>query len=171
MNDRKKCFLSLKANHRKSNNCSCENTFCENCLSSCDSRSAPTVIQNGKKYKLNNTDKRTIAIFNVDGGMINDESKRKCDNLMLDLDGYNAIFIELKGTDLAHAFIQIISTLDMLKNDINEYAIHARIVSSNRTNVPNMKTHPNYIKLCRMIKSPKNIKVQANCIEDNILSI
>lgn len=160
--DRKRCFKELKENILNlSKNC---NT---SCLKSFDKRKHISVCEKKKKYLLHNDQEHTMAVFHVDGEMIQSNDAIKCDNLILDLTNMTAIFIELKGTDLAHALVQINSTIDMMKNDVAEYSKFARIVTSNRTNVPNIKANPNYIKLYRKA----NVKIGATIIEEDVSSL
>lgn len=157
--NRKRCFDELKE-HSPSLSRECN----MNCLKSFDNRKNISVSENKKKYLLHNSDGNLIAVFHVDGGMIQGNDVLRCDNLILDVIGMKAIFVELKGTDLSHALVQINSTIDMLKSDVAEYSKCARIVTSNRTNVPNIKANPNYIKLYKKA----DVKITANLLEENL---
>lgn len=88
--------------------------------------------ERGIKYILNLSPDLNCACFQIDGNLINDANKDKCDRLILvDDDNFLAeIYIELKGVDVNHAVDQLEDTLkdDLFKNTL--YTIRkARIVS------------------------------------------
>lgn len=160
--NRKVCFKELidKTPIRSS---SCN----RDCLISFDDRKNISISENRKKYLLHNNLSNYIAVFHVDGAMVQDNDKIKCDNLLIDATGMKAIFVELKGTDLAHALQQINQTIDMMRDDISDCTKYARIVTSNRTNVPNIRANPEYIKLYKKAE----VKISANSIEEKISSL
>jgi activator of HSP90 ATPase len=150
--NRKVCFKELvDKNPIMSSSCDGD------CLISFDDRKNISISEN----------RNNMAVFHVDGAMVQDKNTIKCDNLVLDTIGMKAIFVELKGTDLAHALQQINQTIDMMKEDIHNCNKYARIVTSNRTNVPNIRANPEYIKLYKKA----NVKVSANLIEEKISSL
>ena len=160
--NRKVCFRELiNKNPVMSSSCN------RDCLISFDNRKNISISENRKKYLLHNDLSNYIAVFHVDGAMVRDNDKIKCDNLLIDATGMKAIFVELKGTDLAHALQQINQTIDMMRDDIPNCTKYARIVTSNRTNVPNIRANPEYIKLYKKA----NVKVSANKIEEKIRSL
>lgn len=160
--NRKVCFKELidKTPIRSS---SCN----RDCLISFDDRKNISISENRKKYLLHNDLSNYIAVFHVDGAMVQDNDKINCDNLLIDATGMKAIFVELKGTDLAHALQQINQTIDMMRDDISDCTKYARIVTSNRTNVPNIRANPEYIKLYKKAE----VKISANSIEEKISSL
>lgn len=160
--NRKVCFKELIVkNPVMSSSCN------RDCLISFDDRKKISISENRKKYLLHNDLRNNMAVFHVDGAMVQDKNTIKCDNLVLDTTGMKAIFVELKGTDLAHALQQINQTIDMMRDDISNCTKYARIVTSNRTNVPNIRANPEYIKLYKKA----NVKVSANLIEEKISSL
>lgn len=160
--NRKVCFKELiDKNPIMSSSCN------RDCLISFDDRKNISISENRKKYLLHNDLRNNMAVFHVDGAMVQDKNTIKCDNLVLDTTGMKAIFVELKGTDLAHALQQINQTIDMMRDDISNCTKYARIVTSNRTNVPNIRANPEYIKLYKKA----NVKVSANLIEEKISSL
>lgn len=160
--NRKVCFKELiDKNPIMSNSCN------RDCLISFDDRKNISISENRKKYLLHNDLRNNMAVFHVDGAMVQDKNTIKCDNLVLDTTGMKAIFVELKGTDLAHALQQINQTIDMMRDDISNCTKYARIVTSNRTNVPNIRANPEYIKLYKKA----NVKVSAKLIEEQISSL
>lgn len=70
----------------------------------------------------------------------------------------------MKGTDLAHALEQVNATIDLLSGDISGYSKCARIVTSNRTNVPNIKANPKYVRLHKKA----DVKIAANILEESM---
>ena len=160
--NRKVCFKELiDKNPVMSSSCN------RDCLISFDDRKNISISENRKKYLLHNDLRNNMAVFHVDGAMVQDKNTIKCDNLVLDTTGMKAIFVELKGTDLAHALQQINQTIDMMRDDISNCTKYARIVTSNRTNVPNIRANPEYIKLYKKA----NVKVSAKLIEEQISSL
>lgn len=159
---KKTCFGELKEQMpRLSKQCN------NNCLKSFDNRRHISISENRKKYLLHNDVADFIAVFHVDGGMIQSHEIIKCDNLVLDATSMKAIFVELKGTNLAHALEQVNTTIDMLSSDVTEYSLFARIVTSNRTNVPNIRTNSNYIRLYKKA----NVKIMSNILEESVSSL
>jgi len=95
-------------------------------------RSEISTAERGIKYVLKLLPDLNCACFQVDGNLINDAKKDKCDRLILiDDDNFLAeIYIELKGVDVNHAVDQLEDTLkdDLFQNTL--YTIRrARIVS------------------------------------------
>ena len=76
--------------------------------------------------------------YGVDGHVVRGNSQVKCDNLVL-TDAYNnvkrAVFVELKGTDVHHAYEQIIMTISLFKEILTkkQYRCYARIIYSGGT--------------------------------------
>lgn len=108
--------------------------------------------ENGKIYKLNNVSNYDIKKVKVDNCIPNIGEKR-CDYLMEIKNINKAIFIELKGGDLAHALKQIYNTILYLKQEFKNYQIDARIVGSR--DVPGFINLPFYTKLEREIRNSK----------------
>lgn len=157
------CIHSIEKNGDKSDKCKIDQ-----CLLQCDKRKHVVVEENKKKYELSNDDD-LIALFQVDDGMITSKDTIKCDNLFVDLTSRFAVLVELKGTDLRHAFEQINSTYMRVGTALKSYRLYARIVTSSRTNVPNLKTSPQYIDLQKKMKSHGgNIQTKANSMCDYV---
>lgn len=163
-NDFKGCVDSLEKNGQKDRKC-----LLPACLKSYDTRKLAVVEEKKKKYELTNLKADHIAVFQIDSGMISVPNEMKCDNLLLDIDLKLAVFVELKGTDLKHALEQVDVTVDRLLPGLPNYRIFARIVTSNRTNVPNIKSCPQYVRLKRKILANKgDVNIHANMIAENI---
>ena len=127
---------------------SCKNS---DCLMSYDKRSRVVVEENKKKYELVN-DGDKVAVFQVDGGMITAKDEIKCDKLLLAVNNKKAIFVELKGADLRHGLRQIENTIHLLERALVPYSFEGRVVTSRRTNVPQIHTNPQYVQLKRLLK-------------------
>lgn len=105
-----------------------------------------TTSEQGRKYSLEISGKKETAVFDVDGYIIT--QGLKCDKLVLvDENGtsnkgevWNEIFVELKGTDVAHAINQIRATLKeaVFKHPANK-VVKARIVA---VSFPTNKSNP-----------------------------
>ena len=163
----KNCISSLEKNSKKENDCSTTE-----CLLAYDSRKIVTVEEKKKKYELENPNEDKIASFRIDGGMISSPNEVKCDHLLVDTASKTAVFVELKGTDLKHAFEQVEVTMAKLLSGLQNYRIFARIVTSHRTNVPNIKTCPQYISLNKKIMGHGgNIIARAEKISESVANI
>lgn len=80
----------------------------------CFEKSKNSIIfasQKGKTFKINNQSKHTIYKIQVDDCLIEDKKVIKCDNLFIDCDDEIGHFVELKGTDIEHAYKQLTSTI------------------------------------------------------------
>ncbi|MBR1743727.1 MAG: hypothetical protein IJ733_18050 [Lachnospiraceae bacterium] len=153
------CFASLEERGTKEKNCK-KNS----CLKSFDQRKSIAVSENSKRYELINERKDQVAVFRMDHGLLETNVRAKCDYFILDIDLKHAIFVELKGKNLSHAFEQIEETRKYLISGLKEYALHGRIVTSNRTNVPNVKANPKYVAL----KKKMDIKIQSNELKEMV---
>lgn len=161
------CIDSLSANNQKLVNCSETE-----CLKSYDARKSVVVEENKKKYELINSKFDKIANFHIDGGMLSTNSTVRCDNLLVDIDSQVAIFVELKGTDLRHALEQVYATVMLLSQDLAQYQTYARIVTSSKTNVPNIKACPQYVRLNKKIREKRgNIDIHTNIISENVAGL
>ncbi|GHV25044.1 hypothetical protein FACS1894176_02620 [Bacteroidia bacterium] len=112
-------------------------------------------------YIYNNKSNDYLSTYRVDGGLIV-KKDAKCDYLLLNCNRKQAFFIELKGSDINHAIEQIDSSIDLLKSNIPDFTIHARIVLT-RYNTINIENNPKYLQLKRKVKS---LKKQTRKIED-----
>ncbi|MDR0835879.1 MAG: hypothetical protein LBN11_04780 [Tannerella sp.] len=104
------------------------------------------------KYVYDNRSNDNLSKYRIDGGLIADENA-KCDYLLLNCDKLKSFFIEIKGSDLIHAIEQIDRSIDILKNDIADFSIFARIVLT-RVNTTDLK-NTKYLKLEKKVKALK----------------
>lgn len=120
--------------------------------------------QNKREYCLVLKEQVTALKYEIDGHVIYDNNQIRCDNLIL-TDGFvdkdKAIFIELKGTNLHHAYDQLYESITSLKNIIgSNYKYYARIVHTGGTQANSIKDKERLNKLLKQInKSEKGIFV------------
>lgn len=119
-------------------------------------RSNISVSEKGKTYLLHLEKQLISAVFSVDGYIIKEGNK--CDKLVLlnvekdeDNDHWNEVFVELKGTDVSHAILQLETTIKNTIFNCNSIKkIYARIVASsfpsNRSNPEFEKTRSKFAK-------------------------
>jgi hypothetical protein len=76
-------------------------------------RNDPHIVveENGRKFIIQNKDKKTVKIVTVDDCLIHD-TRIRCDYLFeITLVGDYVIYLELKGSDVEHAYNQISATI------------------------------------------------------------
>jgi hypothetical protein len=116
------------------------------------------------KYVYDNQSNDCLSKYRVDGGLITDDSA-KCDYLLLNCDKLKSFFIEIKGSDLIHAVEQIDRSIDMLKHDIADFSVFARIVLT-RVNTPDLK-NTKYLKLEKKVKELRgNLQKQSQIMTE-----
>lgn len=81
-----------------------------------------------RKHLANNRNKDNVRQYQLDGKIIKQE--KSCDFLVLNDDKKKAFFIELKGSDVSSAIPQLEGALNKVKNEILDYKIYFRIISS-----------------------------------------
>jgi len=95
--------------------------------------------EEGRKYYYVYVSNETFLRIHVDGGLIQDESVRKCDYLLLNTteqwsktheSNFHAIFIELKGKNIQKAREQLLATIDKYDGELLGSKLYARIVAS-----------------------------------------
>lgn len=136
------------------------------CVDSVDQRSKVACEENRKKYILDNTQKRTVISYKMDGGIIVMDKTVlpetvKCDYLyVINGEKKEAILIELKGTDIAHSLEQINGTLDQFRAFFENMShVYGRAVVASST--PNLLTNPHYVKLKKkLIRYKGNLKIK-----------
>lgn len=165
------CFFELLRN--------CSDVKCKKkslCLHFCDNRSEAVCKENGKIYRLINTDrKHKILSIHIDGGVIVTDkdtppNTSKCDYVYL-FDTENettvAVLIELKGTDITKAIEQIKNTLSLFPDTFKKCAkVYGRIVFSGGT--PNIQNVPPFMSLQRDLKRRNGNLSAAEAISDKI---
>ena len=114
-------------------------------------------------YRLNFGKKCLNAGFQVDGKLIT--TGNRCDYLILANqpidpmeERWQAVFVELKGTDVPHALIQLDATLsNPLFRNAKVKEKHARIVAKS---FPANKANPRFEKAKREFKSKHNCSLK-----------
>ena len=125
------------------------NLIPDKCIEFNDNRKAFVAEENRKKYNLNNPSGQFIRKVKIDKCLDQNSGEKRCDYLMDCKNLKRVIFIELKGSDLNKAVVQIHTTIVHLKNEFLNYNIDARIIGSK--DVPNFKNTPAYRKLAKQV--------------------
>lgn len=107
-------------------------------------------------YRLEFDRRRSCVAFQVDGDIV--KRGNKCDFLVLAREEsksgeekWKAVFIELKGTDVKHALIQLDASMsNPLFNHASTSERHARIVAKS---FPSSKSNPKFEKAKRDFKT------------------
>lgn len=123
----------------------------EKCLKFSDSRKIASVKERGKELTVQNESGKEIAVYHVDGCLI--QQGRCCDYLLLIIDDECAHFIELKGSHIEKAIEQINASIDNLFPKLSTYKINAWIISSKARAPALRSTH--MIKLKQRLKKLK----------------
>ncbi|TGX79823.1 hypothetical protein E5358_14405 [Palleniella muris] len=108
--------------------------------------------ENKSKISFLNKNYKPCYRVQVDGGVISDRTTAKCDNLLVvsyfpepDIDKREQEhFVELKGTDVAHALNQLVDTVPKLRCDDKKVKRCAYVVCKNvapaiKTKIQNAK--------------------------------
>lgn len=111
--------------------------------------------KNDQKHIANNIDRSSVTQYQIDGVVITG-SQSRCDFLVMNDDRKDAYLIELKGSDISKAVIQLEATATALRHQLDGYDINYRIVH-NRCNTQEIltsqvlkfkKAHKGKIKMC-----------------------
>jgi hypothetical protein len=116
----------------------------------CSHDSEIVVSEKKSRYQLNNPGKKLVCVTKIDGCFV--VQQLACDYLITDCHDYVAYFIELKGSDVYRAYDQIQHSLFQIKDKLNGYICHARIVPT-RVSVPDIRNDPKTITFRKLIKS------------------
>lgn len=144
----------------------------ELCIASFDKRPQVKCEEKGKKYIYCNTKELEVINYNMDGGVIKTDRSvppgtQKCDNVIVTKENpQNAIFVELKGEDVKHAFEQLLATVGRERALVKACGkIYARIVMTCAT--PRIQTLKEYKDLQKIVLSKGgNIKLHTRqCVE------
>ena len=132
------------------------NIFPADCVESCDCRSKIICEENGRKYIAHNEQQKCICKIKVNGGLIKDNAR--CDwavAVVSNEDSLEEIFlVELKGSDIDHAFEQITGTMSILSTKCSAKKWFARVVCS-KVSSPQLNGI-NYKKLAKKLKELNN---------------
>jgi hypothetical protein len=130
----------------------------DRCILSSDNRSKIVVAENKRRYCGINPLNKKLDLLQVDGCLIPDNDKVKCDFLLLacnekDKSDKNAYFIELKGTDFLHGIDQLENSIKILSHELNDFSLNARIVVT-KIYSPDLR-NSKMIRLERFLKQRK----------------
>lgn len=94
-----------------------------------------TVVEENKRkftVKWERKGERTLCKIKVDGCLIPDQTKNKCDFAFMICPEKRFLFVELKGTDIEHGIKQLLDTITFFrsKTAIPQDSISGYIVSS-----------------------------------------
>jgi hypothetical protein len=84
----------------------------EKCCEFEDNRAYIVCEENQTKITFHNTARETVKKIRIDGCVIEDNTVKKCDYLLLCAGIKKAIFVELKGNKVMTAIEQLAATLD-----------------------------------------------------------
>lgn len=80
------------------------------------------------EHRANNIEQCRVRHYQIDGVVITDLNKSKCDFLLTNDDRKKVYFIELKGTDVKKSIEQLEETERILGNEFPDYERYFRIV-------------------------------------------
>lgn len=86
--------------------------------------------ENKRRHIGNNKNRLHCRRYRVDGYILTAQDGKKCDYLLLNDDGKDAYFIELKGSLIDDAPEQIDATIEALKDSLEDYYFFRRIICS-----------------------------------------
>ena len=119
--------------------------------------------ENNRKYIANNINNSIVYSFKIDGEIIKNSLQKRCDYLVENETSKNAFFVELKGVDIAAAFLQLRETIILFADKLSEYKIHSRVVCSR------VSTHSvNGSEYRKLLKECSDIRFRSRQFEENI---
>lgn len=126
--------------------------------------SNPTGKGKETTFKLLNPNKKVVDKFIVDDCLLLAyQRNEKCDFLFRVKESNNVFIVECKGSDILKAVSQLYSTLNILKDELNNFTIKGRIIST-KVYSPNIRDI-NYSRLRAKLKGDlivKNIIFEEN---------
>lgn len=119
--------------------------------------------ENNVRYIANNTKIAIVYKFKIDGEVISNSQQKRCDYLVENETTRNAYFVELKGADIAKAYLQLRETIHAFADCLSDYYIHCRVVCSKiPTHNINGSEYRNLRKIC------KDIQQKSRQLEEDI---
>jgi len=119
------------------------------------------VEENKRKYILQNPSKKKVCKVRIDGGVIPNQTQRKCDYLMIVCESKSVneqessiYFIELKGRDLISAVEQLTQTIEYLQAKKYKFMgkVFARVVLSKVVSPKSIEVDARVITLKKLLK-------------------
>lgn len=86
--------------------------------------------ENGRKHIGENPNGLKCRRYKVDGNILTAQDGKKCDFLLVNDDGKDAYFIELKGSEIDAAPEQLKAAIAALKDSLTGYYFFQRIICS-----------------------------------------
>lgn len=130
-----------------------------------DIRKKVSIEENKMKYLAENRDENRVCLIQVDGCLIT--KGIRCDYLLLNCDKKNSYFIELKGKKLLHAIEQIDRSVHILKKDISDFKINARIILR-KVEPPQYKRREHRILREKIKKLNGTLQIKEKILEEKI---
>lgn len=88
--------------------------------------------EKGCKHRADNPSKKEVRQFKIDRGVIpKNEARKRCDYLLLNDTDQRVYYIELKGSTIPGAILQIEKTILDIGPSIPEYEVYCRIIYRN----------------------------------------
>lgn len=125
--------------------------FDKECLEFYDRRKMASVEELGKELRVENESEKEIAVYRVDGCLI--QQNQCCDYLLLIIEDKCAYFIKLKGSHIEKAIKQLNASIDKFYPKLSTYKINAWIISS-KARTPALRSS-HMIKLKQRLKKLK----------------
>ena len=137
--------------------------FCGKQINSDSHQKIIVSSEHSKKHIAHNVHHSAVYQYRVDGDLIADSTRLRCDFLLENEDTKHAYLIELKGSNLDHAVEQIENTIKFFSHKLNGYTILPRIVCHSNTH----KTHSSKVrKFCK--EHYRKYVIQDVSIEEDI---
>ncbi len=111
--------------------------FAKECLISEDTRKELVMEENRRKFRVKNESGYRLMYYQIDGCIRVDG--KKCDKGLVIEEANTLFLVELKGKDLRTAAEQILATLELCANKLNNALVHGRIVLS-RVQRPDLRS-------------------------------
>lgn len=107
--------------------------FPDHCVESCDDRPKIVCEENKRTYIANNTQRKVVCKVQVDGKLIYEGARCDWAVAVVSEEGTGKaleelFLVELKGSDINHAFEQIVGTIDVLHTNYSVTKWFARVV-------------------------------------------
>lgn len=129
--------------------------FPDHCVESCDARPKIVCEENKRTYIANNTQRKVVCKVQVDGKLICEGARCDWAVAVVSEEGTGKaleelFLVELKGSDINHAFEQIVGTIDVLHTNYSVTKWFARVVCA-KVSTPQLNSI-HYKKLKRRLQ-------------------
>lgn len=147
------------------------NLFPVHCVESCDDRPKIVCEENKRTYIANNPQRKIVYKVQVDGKLICENarcdwavavvSKKETGETLEEL-----FLVELKGSDINHAFDQIVGTIDVLRTNYSVTKWFARVVCSK---IPTPQLNSIHYK--RLDKKLQELNRSSGALQRNLIIV